>query len=67
MSSVNSTKNRYSKEKKQQRSRVLTAQRTTTIILSITVGTNHCCSMPSAVDWECYAGKIFCLVSCLSL
>ena len=44
MSSVNSTKNRYSKEQKQQRSRVLTAQRTkTTILNSITMRstTNH--------------------------
>ena len=39
MSSVNSTKNRYSKEQKQQRSRVLTAQRTKTTIHSITMRT----------------------------
>ena len=37
MSSVNSTKNRYSKAQKQQRSRVLTAQKTKPTILSITM------------------------------
>ena len=39
MPSVSSTKNRYSKEQKQQRSKVLIAQRARTTILSITMRT----------------------------
>lgn len=74
MSSVNSTNNRYSKEQKQQRSRVLIAQRAKTTILSITMRTttNHSWSPQDLVtrlhaQWSCASSSLIGHKACAPL